>query len=425
MIKKSIVVTGIFIVSTCIQLLSQIAVTKIFGAQLDLDIFLAAVSVPTIIVTVIYGTLNQAFLPLLGEQKAIHREDADSYFFSHLLVFGVISIVISLILSLLAVPISALLYASRGSEFVQNVATQMSFLLYALPLGVVATMLGTYLYVHKNFYRFPLAQAVGSIINLAIILLLHKQYGIWSLVIGFSVGIFAQILVVIPASIGRLKLKLTSPLPLLLAWIPLIVGSFAVKSDMLIIRSFGSQLPTGYLVYLNLISKIFSIAAGVMTVGIQIVYLPHLVEQIASKKFKQSIASVNQAKLYAIVVSILVVIAVWIVSPFVIPILFVGGKFSESDAQTTISLLPLFVLPAVGWGISSIFFQPLLVLKKYLVLGSLNVSSLVMAWIVAIVVNQYYDPLVAISSGLITLLSIGVIGSEIIWRHYRKTLLLS
>lgn len=421
MIKKSIVVTGIFIVSTFIQLLSQIAVTKIFGAQLDLDIFLAAVSIPTIIVTVIYGTLNQAFLPLLGEQRSQHK-NADSYFFSHLIVFSLIAVIASIVIGFFTEYLSAFLYASRGVEFVHHVAVQMRFLFYALPFGVIATMLGTYLYVHKKFYRFPLAQGIGSIVNLAIILLLHQQYGIWSLIIGFSAGIFIQILVVIPSSVDRIKIKLTSPLPLLLAWVPLIIGSFAVKSDVLIIRSFGSQLPTGYLVYLNLISKIFSIAAGVMTVGIQIVYLPHLVEQVASKKYKQAIKSVNQAKLYSIGVSIMVVITVLLVAPLVIPILFVGGKFTESDAQTTISLLPLFLLPAIGWGISSIFFQPLLVLKKYVMLGALNVASLIVAWSVASMVNQYMNPLYAIASGLTVLLSVGIIGSEIIWRHYKKSL---
>ncbi|MDP4011142.1 MAG: lipid II flippase MurJ [Candidatus Roizmanbacteria bacterium] len=421
MIKKSMIVTGIFIVSTFIQLASQIVVTRIFGARLDLDIFLAAVSIPTIMVTVIYGTLNQAFLPLLGEQKT-HKKDVDSYFFSHLIVFSLITIVASIIIGFFTELISSSLYSSRGEDFIQHVALQMRILFYALPLGVVATMLGTYLYVHKKFYRFPLAQTVGSIVNLAIILVLHQQYGIWSLVIGFSIGIFAQIFIVIPSTIGRMKLKLTNPLPLLLAWLPLIVGSFAVRSDILIIRSFGSQLPTGYLVYLNLISKIFSLAAGVMTVGIQIVYLPHLVEQIASKKFEQSIASINQAKVYAIVVSIVVVIAVWIVSPFIIPILFVGGKFSITDAQTTISLIPLFILPGIGWGISSIFFQPLLVLKKYFTLGVLNISSLFFAWTGALIINHYYGPLFAIAGGLTILLLIGILGSELIWRHYRKKL---
>jgi len=84
---------------------------------------------------------------------------------------------------------------------------------------------------------------------------------------------------------------------LLFAWFPLIVGNFALRSDVLLVRSFGSQLPTGYLVYLNLITKIFSLAAGVTTIGIQIVLLPHLIDEIANKKYQAVITKVQKAKI--------------------------------------------------------------------------------------------------------------------------------
>jgi hypothetical protein len=54
MFKKGFAITIIFIISTLVQLVSQIVVTRIFGATLTLDTFLAA-AVP-IVVTVIYGT---------------------------------------------------------------------------------------------------------------------------------------------------------------------------------------------------------------------------------------------------------------------------------------------------------------------------------------------------------------------------------
>ena len=95
MLKKSLTVTIIFAISTFIQLLSQIVVTRIFGAKIDLEIFLAAVAIPTIMVTVIYGTLNEAFLPLYGKKKVLNPEKSDSYFFSNLLMLTVLSFIIT------------------------------------------------------------------------------------------------------------------------------------------------------------------------------------------------------------------------------------------------------------------------------------------------------------------------------------------
>ncbi|PIR13752.1 hypothetical protein COV49_01230, partial [Candidatus Falkowbacteria bacterium CG11_big_fil_rev_8_21_14_0_20_39_10] len=77
MFKKGIVVTGIFIASTVLQLISQIIITRVFGASFELDVFLAAVAIPAIVVTVIYGTFNDAFLPLFGEKKTNDPEHAD------------------------------------------------------------------------------------------------------------------------------------------------------------------------------------------------------------------------------------------------------------------------------------------------------------------------------------------------------------
>ncbi len=422
MIKKSIVVTVIFIVSTCIQLLSQIVVTRIFGAQLDLDIFLAAVSIPTIMVTVIYGTLNQAFLPLFGEKKVKDPQGADSYFFSTLLYLVGVSLIFSFLLTFFAKPISSALYASRGEEFVQAVSIQMNYLFYSFPLAVIATLLGSYFYVRKMFYRFPLAQALGSMANLIIIFILGPIIGTWSLIIAFLMSILMQIIFVIPRSITKIVLKPINPLPLLIAWLPLIIGSFAIRSDPILIRSFGSQLAPGYLVYLNLIAKIFSIATGVMTVGIQIVLLPHLVEYINTNQYEKAIRNVNRSKIVALGISLVVAFIISLIAPVVIPFLFVGGKFTYQDAQITISLIPLFIFPAIGWGVVEVFFQPLLALKKQLPVGILNFFAFITAWGVATVTNRYFGPLSAITYGLITLLLVCIMGSEILWQIYRRKL---
>ena len=75
MIKKSFFVTFIFGVNILVQLLSQIIITRIFGASFSIDVFLAAVALPTVIVTVIYGTLSDAFLPILGRIKDAESRD--------------------------------------------------------------------------------------------------------------------------------------------------------------------------------------------------------------------------------------------------------------------------------------------------------------------------------------------------------------
>jgi putative peptidoglycan lipid II flippase len=423
MIKKGITVTLIFGISTFVQLISQIVVTRLFGASLNLDTFLSAVTLPTIIVTVIYGTLNDAFLPLFGEKKNT-EENSDSYFINNVIVLAFISFVVALIFNFLSLPISTWLYGSRGETFIKDVATQMNFMFYSMPLSVIATLFGSYFYTHKKFNRFPIAQGIGSIANLAIIIALAPIMGTWGMVIAFVVSILVQILFVIPTLKWdfSFSLKRIDLFPILIAWIPLIIGSFALRSDSLLIRSFGSSLPDGYLVYLNLISKIFSLATSVMTIGIQVLLLPHLVEYFAQKDYGRAIVNVNKAKFIATGIAIGVTLVLALIAPLFINLIFVGGKFTKEDADVTISLLPLFILPAIGWCFNSIFFQPLLALKKQFQVGLINVIALMLGWGGGYMVKMYVGPTQGITVGLTILLFSGIIGSEILWQHYKRNL---
>ncbi len=423
MIKKGTVVTLIFIISTFIQLASQIVITKMFGASFQLDVFLAAVAVPTILVTVIYSTLNDAILPLYSHKRQQDENKADNYFLSGLIILMFFSSITAWILSLNAQYIAEIFYASRGATFVKEVGIQMSYLFYSVPLSIVAALLGAYFYSRKNFIRFPFAQLIGSGAHLAFIIMLAPSLGIWALVFAFVFSLIIQIFIIIPREILKFRFVPINLTPLILAWIPLIISVAALRSDTLLIRSFGSELPTGSLTYLNLISRIFSLATGVMTIGIQILLLPHLVEYIAKKEFTHVIQNVNKAKVIAVFLAVIVTMAIMLIAPVVIHILFVGGKFTSQDAATAVSFLPLFLLPAIGWGINGVFFQPLIAIGKQIPLGILNVVALILGWTIGGVMKEQFGVLTGITSGLIVLLFTGIIGSEILWQLYKRKLL--
>ncbi len=432
MIKKSFYITILFGLSTLIQLISNIIITRLFGAKIDLDIFLAAVALPTIIVTVIYGTLNDAFLPIYGEKIIKDKKNAEKFHLFSLIILSLISFVISILFFALSKPISSLLYQNRGEVFTNNVAYFMSLMMFSLSPSIIATLLGAYFYFNKQFNRFPVAQLLGSLFNLLFIIIFYKTLGILALVISFVLNIIFQILFLIPPInfrkiiIGHLDFFRNSKLDirnLLFAWFPLIIGNFALRSDVLLIRSFGSSLPTGYLVYLNLVSKIFSLATGVITIGLQIVLLPHLVEELAKKNHQSVILKVNKIKIVSIFVSCLVILLLVVLSSFFINLLFVGGKFTSQDAQKTINIIAFFILPGIAWGLSGIFFQPLLALKKTWVVGFINLGSLFLGWGTAFFINRFYSPLDAISWGLTVLLFSNIIIAEIAWQYYKLKLL--
>jgi len=421
MLKKSFIVTIIFVISLFIQLISQIVITRIFGATQELDIFLAAVAIPSIIVTVIYGSLNNVLLPLLGEKKG--QKSYEKYVSSLVLSLGIFAIVTAGVIALFSGQLSKLLYPGSTSEFTSAVTGQMRVLFWSIPFAFIATTLGAYYYVQKHFFRFPFAQLVGSITNLLLIVALYNVAGIWALVIAFVLNLFFQILFVLPKFKSVPKLEFQNITPILIALTPLIIGQFMIRSDTIIIRSYASYLPEGYMVYLNLVSKIFSLATSVMTIGIQVLLLPHLVEYLNEKKYEKAIQSVNRAKLLSIGLSVFVVLALIVLGPLAIKLLFEGGKFTAEDVTITSSLLPLFIIPGIGWGLSGVFFQPLFALKKYMEVGIISTIAFGAALGTSQIMYKMHGPEFAIISGLIVLLFIGIIGSETIWQIQKQHLI--
>lgn len=419
MIKKGFVTTIIFALSTLVQLVSQIVVTRIYGASLSLDIFLAAVAIPTVIVTIIYATLNDTFLPELASKK---EEDREEFLLGNLLTIGSVTFIASVLTSFLSDAISLWLYAPRGAEFVYQVSFQMRYLFLSIPLSVIATMLGSYFYAKKDFVRFPIAQLVGSLVNVLIIVVLAPIVGIWALISAFVVNILIQILFVIPKALFTTTPLFSNPITLLLTWFPLIVGNFAMRSDAILIRSLGADLPSGYLVYLNLVTKIFALATSVATIGVQVLLLPHLVEYFNKQELNRAFSTVRRAKVGAILISVAVTILLVFVAPIVISLVFVGGQFTQHDAQVTSSMIPLFIIPAIGWGINSIFMQPLIALKKRYLVGTINVGSMIMGFGVGNLINSQLGPLQGIVWGLTTLIFSGIIGNELVWQYYKRKL---
>lgn len=429
--KKSAGIISIIIgLVTGIQIVGQIIVARIFGARIELDAFVSAVTIPTVLTTVIAGTLNDAFLPLLKKHQAKGECEGNIYFHKIVILMTILLIVISVLLQVFSIPVLGMLFGTRGRSFVLLTDELMKWMVYSLPFTLLGTFSSSYLYSKGVFIKSSVAYLVGSILNLCIIILLSSTYGIWSMVVAFMGAIFIQLLITYPyRTFGYMR----SALPLItkketvnefmtlfFVWIPLIISSLAVRFDNILIRSFAARLPEGFIVYTNLVSKLFSGLVGIMTIGLQIVFFPHLLDLVHAKDFKNAKQKVQKAKLYGSILTIAIILVIVYISPFFMRLLLTGGKFSGKNVEILISLFPYFIIPAVGWGVSQLFFQPIIAIGKQYYLTLLNISAVALSWIVATLVYSQWGGLAAISAGLIILTFTGILGAEILWQQHLK-----
>ena len=428
--KSALTITLINGLVTAIQIVGQIVVARLFGAKLQLDAFVSAVTIPTILTTVIAATLSDAFLPILKKKQIDNEDAANKYFFRIAFIISIIVLILTAGIDLFSVQLLNTLFGVRGPGFVTLTGTLMKYMVYTLPFTVLGTFSNAYLYSKKQFFLPSIAYLLGSILNLAIIILLSPVIGIVSMVVGFIVAVIVQFFIVFPyrirsyilssiktINLKNMRLELSR---LFVSWLPLIITILLLRFDTVLARSFSARLPEGYIVYVNLVAKLFGGLVGIMTIGIQTVFFPHLVELIHTHNFEKAKLQVNKAKLYGFILTLGTIFAIVFTAPFFMRLLLTGGKFSAKNVDLLISLFPYFIIPSLGWGIGQIFFQPIIAIGKQHILTFVNIGAVCLSWISATYAYGQFGGMMAISVGLIVLTFTGIIGAEIIWRKQFK-----
>jgi len=428
--RSALTITIINGLVTAIQIVGQIVVARLFGAKIELDSFVSAVTIPTILTTVIAATLSDAFLPILKKKQIDNEENANKYFFRIAFIISIIVLIITFGIDLFSTKLLTAMFGVRGPAFILMTDTLMKYMIYTLPFTVIGTFSNAYLYSKKQFFLPSIAYFLGSVINLTLIIILSPIIGIASMVVGFITAIILQFFLVFPykissyiltsiKSINKKNIKQEMKF-LFSSWAPLIISNLILGFGAILARYFSARLPEGYIVYVNLVIKLFAGLVGIMTIGIQTVFFPHLVELIHTNNFERAKLQVNKAKLYGFILTIGTVFIIIFIAPFFMRLLLTGGKFSSHNVDLLISLFPYFIIPGVGWGISQIFFQPIIAIGKQHILTLVNVLAVGLSWISATIAYRHFGAMMAISVGLIVLSFTGIIGAEIIWRKNFK-----
>jgi len=413
---------------TGVQIVGQVIVARLFGAHIELDAFVSAVTIPTVITAVITGTLNDAILPLIKKKQREGESKGDIYFIKIILILSFVILISSICIDFFSIPLINMLFGSRGNSFVFFTNKLMKWMIYTMIFSLVGSLSSSYLYSKNKFILPSFAYLLGSVINLVIIIVLSPYLGIWSMPVAFIAATIVQLIITFPY---KIRYYFISALPLLIsqdsireiifllkAWIPLIASSFAMRFDNIIIRSFASRLPEGYIVYTNLASKLFIGLIGIATIGLQTVFFPHLLDLVHRNDLRYSRKQVQKIKLYGLMLTCCIILIVTFISPFFMRIVLIGGKFSRTNVEVLISLFPYLIIPAVGWGIAQLFFQPIIAIGKQHILTIINIVAVVFSWFIASLLYVRFDGLIAISGGLTVLSFTGIIGAEIIWQQY-------
>jgi putative peptidoglycan lipid II flippase len=333
----------------------EVVNARFFGTQVELDAFLAAATIPTILFGVFNGALVSALVPVFSDYVARGEDEAawrlGSTLFNILLVALSVLAVVSWWLAPVYVPIVA--HGFHGAEL----ATTIEMTRWLMPTVVFTSLAGVVTAMLNARHRFSASAIQGIAINLvtiSIVTVFESRLGIYALVLGTALGLAAQLLVQVPAALrhGMLRpvLDLRHPgfakiWPMLG---PIVVGSAAGQIAIFFDRHFASTLTPGYIAGMNYATKLVGFPQQIFAAAIATVIFPLLASQFASANKAGIKRSLVMGLRLVNFITIPAVCGLIVLARPMVATLFQRGEFHASATDLCAGLLPYTASGLVG-----------------------------------------------------------------------------
>lgn len=343
------------LVSSVLGFGREVVSARYFGTEWQMDSFLAAATIPTILFGVFNGALVTALVPVFSDYVSRGEDESARRLGST--VFNVLAIALTLlaIFGWMLAPWYVPLVAQGFPK--PQLAMTIDMTRWFMPSVVATSLAGVASAMLNARNRFSASAIQGIAINLItilVVLLFEPKLGINALVFGTVLGLTAQLLVQVPATIRyrmyRPVIDLNHP-GLAKIWTmlgPIVVGSAAGQLAIFFDRHFASTLSPGYMAGMNYATKLVGFPQQVFAAAIATVIFPLLASQFASANRNGVKRSLVMGLRLVNLVTIPSVCALIALGHPIVATLFQRGEFRESATALTAGLLPYAAIGLVG-----------------------------------------------------------------------------
>ena len=391
--------------STLLGFGREVVNARYYGTRWEMDAFLAASVIPMILFGVFNGALVSALVPTFTEYIA-HDNDEEAWRLANTIINGLFIVLsIGAVLGYVFAPYYVPLIAHGFPAPEAGIAIRMTrWLMPSIVAVSLSGVLTAVLNAHNRFRSASLTGVAINVVTISCVILLHHGIGIYALVLGTTLGLFAQMLVQVPALLLTRKYRLTLDIHhpgLRRMWDmlgPIIVGGAAGQIALFFDRYFASTLPPGYMAGMNYATKLVNFPQQIFAAAIATVIFPLLASQFARENRIAVAQSVTLGLRLVNFITIPSVCALVVLAYPMVQTLFERGTFQASSTALCAGLLPYaavglvalasnivltrcaFACKEVSWTVAiSVFTVVVNVLLSLLWLQSLGARGLLLA----------------------------------------------
>ncbi|WP_456479851.1 murein biosynthesis integral membrane protein MurJ [Nautilia sp.] len=383
---KSIIINflGIFN-SRILGFIRDLLSASILGANIYSDIFFVAFKFPNLFRRIFAeGAFTQSFLPSFA--KAKHKPRFTWLIFKKLFI---IILIFSLFVTLFSNLVTDILASGFSDEAKKTASPLIALNFWYLDLIFIVTFLASLLQYKKHFATTAFSTALLNISLITALLLsmnLPKEQIIRYMSLGVITGGIAQVIVHLIAAkkykilkllyIGAKSRKKADISVFKKHFLPSVFGNSTAQISAFIDTWLATFLISGSISYLYYANRLFQLPFALFAIATSTVLFPKITKNLNEGKEKE--AFVSMKKVFWILFYLLIIATVVAVtaSKEIVELLFEHGAFTAKDTNFTSTVLIMYMIGLIPYGLNKLFSSYLYATHKHLKAAKISAVSL-------------------------------------------------
>lgn len=365
LLRSAATVSGLTLISRITGLIRDILIARTFGASPLTDAFWVAFRIPNLLRRLFAeGAFSQAFVPILGEQKAIHDEKTVKTLLDHVAMVLFASLLLITLIGIVAAPIVVWIMASgmyeKGEAFSEAVWMTRMMFPYILCMSLVAFASG----VLNTWRKFAIPAFTPVLLNLSMIgaslfLAPYFEQPIYALAVGVMIGGILQ-LSVQWAALAKINVFPSFRHPFREAWRnpevrriiklmgPATLGVSVAQISLLINTNIATWLPSGSVTWLSFADRLMEFPTALLGVALGTVLLPSLAAAHAKEDTQDYSRLMDWGLRLVFLLGLPCVIGLGLLGGGLVASLFNYGAFNHQDVLQTQAAVTTYAIGLIG-----------------------------------------------------------------------------
>ncbi len=357
-IARAAIVLLIFnILSKVTALVREVVIAREFGVTAEMDAYLVAFSIPSVMFFLFTGALATVVVPVYSEYAARGREKEAWGLFGTFFNVLLVVLILTTAAGLLFAPWLVKLLAPGFQESSVNLAVELTRLMFPLLIfSGLAALFGGLLNARNIFAITALNAPLSNMAVIVAVLTLGGFLGVRGMALGVLAGGVAGALVQLPA-LRRAGFRFSPGVPfnhpdlkkILRLILPITLGLSISQTYILIDRFLASGLAEGSISALNYANRLIQMPVGLFATALGTAVFPSLTRRAAGKDLRGLGEGVRRALRLIILVCVPASVVLLVLREPLVVLFFQRGAFDARAAGMTAAALFFYSFGLVGW----------------------------------------------------------------------------